>query len=206
MSILQEPEATPKELLEYMVARLGKDWIYWEPETLSSYIDWDSIDQSEYNKNKINAIKVVLNNDIFWKDWTVFEKVTLALNNVPPNFTVVEEVSPAQMAYAIRIAYSLRRFPGMNTPGKDPSFNSEVAYYVATRCYLDGLLYLPDPLSFAQSKLNEMTGNNLLAKKIEEASMDPNFNVDSEDPVSVGAIKAKIIKYYAYSNNRKAIV
>ena len=206
MSILQEPEATPLELLEYMNLQFDKDWIYWEPETIFQQMDWSSVDQSSYNKNKINAIKVVLNNDTFWKDWVVFEKTTLAFNNVPPNFTVIEEVSPAQMAYAIRVAYQMRRVPKMNTPGKDPAFSKEVSYYVATRCYMDGVVYLPEPLSFAQSSLNELTKMAPLAKEIQIASNNPEFELSEESPASVGAMKTRLIKHYAYSDKRKAIV
>lgn len=205
MSIVNEPEATPLELLDYLMAVFGKDWIYWEPETLWKHIDLSKVEQPAYNKNKIHAMRVILNNDTFWKDWVVFEKVTLALNGLPPDFNIVEEVSPAHMAFAIRIAYQLRRYPGLNTPGKDPIFSSEVKKYIAARCFLDGTVYLPEPLSFAQAALNDMTGMNKLALEIESASNNPDYEIE-EDPISVGAVKTKLIRHYAYSDRRKAII
>jgi hypothetical protein len=192
-------------LLDYMMTNHGKEWCSWEPETLWQVTEIEKHKQPIFNKNKLQAIQVVMCNDLFWKEWDVFENITLAFNNIPPRFDIIEEVSPAQMAYAVRLAGNIRRYPGANTPGKDPIFSNEVKTYIATRAYLDGTVYLAEPLDFAQTTLNDLTGMSRLAKAVQEKSNDPDFEI-SEDPVSVGAAKVLIVKAYAFSNNRKVKV
>jgi hypothetical protein len=135
----------------------------------------------------------------------VFEKVTLAFNNIPPRFTSMEDVSPAQMAYAVRVAYKIRRDPNIKLPGKDPSFSSEVKLYIAARAYMDGTVYLAEPLHVMQSELNKMTGMSKLAKEISDASNNPSLTIE-ETSVSIGAVKALIVKAYAFSDARKPII
>ena len=197
--LLNCPNCTPLELFSAATEEFGKDWFTWEPETLWSELEEDLVEQS---KNKLQAIQVVLSNNLFWKDWTTFEKICLAFNNGTPRFDAIEDVSPAQMAYAIRIAYELRRHAQL--PGKMPVFSEEVLDYIAIRSYLDGIVYLPKPLDVAQARLNDITGLKLLAEAIEKTSKDPNAEL-LEDPVSIGAVKSKIITAYAYSDRRKEI-
>ena len=205
-TIVQECDATPFELLELLMTKFGREWIEWEPETLWTItrID-DTTDMCMYNKNKIMAMKTILSNDLFWKQWHIFEKCVLALNNVPPRFDVMEEVTPAQMAYAVRVAYELRAYPGANTPGKDPVFAPEVKAYVAARAHLEGLVYLPEPLDFAQAKLDEMSGEAKLVDRIKARLNDPDGAAD-ETPEGIGAVRAAVIKAYAYSKKRKPLV
>lgn len=201
MDLLKISEATPKELFEYMTDKYGFEWTKWEPETI-----WQTTGaEDSYVKNKLQAIQVIVNNQMFWTEWEVFEKVTLAFNNIPPNFQVIEEVSPAQMAFAIRSAYKIRRDARCKVSGKEPVFNQEVKIYIATRAYLDGTVYLPGPLDIAQSELDRLTGQQKLAKEIEDAHRNPSLEV-KEDAVSIGAIKALIVKTYAFSDERKSIV
>lgn len=205
MQILNEPEATPLELVDYMVMHHGKDWVNWEPETIWQILDVDRYEQSVYNKNKLQALQMVLSNSLFWKDWLAFEKCVLAFNNVPPRFDVIESVSPAQMAYAIRIARQVRKIETTKQSGRLPAFDVEVKKYIAIRSYLDGLIYLPEPLDFAQNELDKLTGLGRHADTVKAATNNPKFEIE-EDPISIGAAKAMIVRSYAYSDSRKAIV
>jgi hypothetical protein len=205
-SLVDDCEATPEELLDYMMKSYGKEWVGWEPETIWTVTRMDSTsDICLFNKNKLMAIKAILSNDMFWKDWITFEKCTLALNNVPPRFDILEEVSPGQMAYAVRVSYDLRRYPGANTPGRDPVFSSEVKSYVAARSYMEGIAYLPEPLDFAQSKLDSFTGEARLAESIKARLNTPEAPAD-ETPEGIGAVRAAVIRAYAFSKKRKPIL
>lgn len=205
-AIIDDCEATPEQLLDFMMKSYGKEWISWEPETVWAVLRINPMSANcIFTKNKLMAMKAILSNDQFWKDWICFEKCTLALNNIPPRFDMIEEVSPAQMAYAVRVAKDLRRYPGANTPGKDPVFSLEVQNYVAARAYMEGIVYLPDPLSFAQSKLNGFTGEARLADAIRARLNDPDAMAD-ETPEGIGAVRAAVITAYAYDKKRKPVI
>lgn len=193
---------TPKELFTKLTDMYGKDWYAWEPETiwkeieLAKFYDLDT----ECVRSKIQAIQTIVSNDSFWKEWHVFEKICLAFNNITPKFDIIEDVSPAQMAYGMRMANEIRGSAYL--PGKAPSYSVEVKIYIATRCYLDGLVYIPKPLDIAQKHLNEITQMPELAAHIEAYAMQIDAKIE-ENAVSIGAIKAKIISSYAYSDKRK---
>lgn len=203
MTICQE--CTPLELLDHMMQHYGKEWISWEPETLWKELGITPASfESDILRNKLQAMQVILSNDLFWKDWVTFEKICLALNGIPPRFDYIEDVYPSHMAYAIMNAIKMRRYPGANTPGKDPVFSDEVLSYIAARSILEGVVFLPGPLSVAQAKLNDMTGLKLLAEEIEQKMHDPNFEI-GEDPISVGAARAFAIMLYASDSGRKKL-
>ena len=196
-------EATPLELMQALMDRWGKQWISWEPETVWRNIWAAKPDEMPLvNREKIMAIKGILASDGFWKDWGVFEKTTLALNNIPPRFDILEHVYPSQMAYAVRVASDLIRFPGATKAGKERIFSSEVKSYIAGRAFLEGVVYLPDPLTFAQAKLDDMSGEGKLAKAIAVRANTPEATLD-ETPEGIGAMRAIMIRHYAFDNHRK---
>jgi hypothetical protein len=205
LSLVEDCEASPQELLDHMMKTYGRDWVEWEPETIWRETRLEKAeDICIYNKNKIQAVQLILSNDRFWKEFPVFENVCLAFNNVPPRFDLMEEITPGQMAFGVRAAYDIRRYPGANTPGKDPVFSLEVKQYVATKLFLEGLVYAPPPLDFSQKRLDSITGMGQLAKKISSMMHNPDSPAD-ETPEGIGAARAAAIYLYAHSGDRKPL-
>jgi hypothetical protein len=122
-------------------------WIEWEPETL-----WEEMRRafgrvpSDAVKGKVQAVKTLLVSDAFWRDHLAFEKIVVALNGASVLFDQYQQPSPGQIAYALKEAASIRSAP----------FTDEVLRYVATVCFEDGLILLPEPLDVAQDSLDEM--------------------------------------------------
>lgn len=139
---------SPRELLGGVTARLGREWVTWEPETL-----WAELKRragklpDEITRNKIQAARTLLTSESFWKDHWVFEKVVLAFNSRVPVFNEYQRPSPAMIAKGILEAGKIRDLP----------FSDEIRTYVALVAFLDGLILLPEPLEFAQDALNGMT-------------------------------------------------
>ena len=160
-SLFSSIRATPRRIDQALIDRYGSEWLKWTPETLFATIREDFGTQiARVNLDKIQATALLHLSDSFWQGWEVFEKVTVAFNNVIPLFDRVQDVTVAQMLHAVREAGEIRREP----------YGPEVISYIAVRAREDGLLYLPPPLDFAQERLDEMNPpeSALIRKEVRE--------------------------------------
>jgi hypothetical protein len=139
---------TPSELAEALVETFGTDWLAWEPETLRAEIK-DEMGRSPSREawEKIQAAKLCLLSSSPWVEWDIFEKVALAFNNIVPNFQVVEDLSPAQVTFAVREMDKLRT---------DVEFEKDVPYYAAMRIRSGGLILAPSGVEFVDPIMEKM--------------------------------------------------
>ena len=154
--------ATPVELASTLSDKYGTEWLEWEPETLWKEIreDWNT-QISRINHEKINAAKLLLLSDSFWRNWETFEKVVLAFNSVMPLFDRKQDITVGQMVHAVAQANEMRQ----------EAFSDEVLSYIAMQAKEEGFLWLPAPLGVAQERLNELNpegseGNANLADEV----------------------------------------
>lgn len=113
----------------------------------------------EETVNKMGAFKVLFSNDLFWSDWSVFEKICKAFNSGIVLFNSIQIPSPEEITYTIKAVQVLRR----------ESFDDEVKGYITAACLEHGTLYPhPDVVKlFLVDKLDEELKN--LIKNLEKA-------------------------------------
>ena len=184
-------KSTPKELLSILTARLGKEWVLWEPEAL-----WAEVKRAfgslpgEMTRNRIQAAKVLLVTEAFWLDHLVFEKVVMAFNNQMPMFDRYQKPSAAMIALGIRLAREIR----------DVDFSDDVRRYIAVIAKDDGLIYLPPPIDVAQDHLDELTAG--AAGRVHQEEIGKGWAQGpkgpyGEGPVGIHLAKLRAIQEYA---------
>jgi hypothetical protein len=74
-----------------------------EPETLRTIFP----DESEDKINEAFAFITLYKTRFFWENFFIFEKIVLALNEIKPDFTMLQGAAPEQIWYAIEVAHNL---------------------------------------------------------------------------------------------------
>lgn len=143
INLFQQPEAHPVILDLALLRKYGTEWLHWEPETLVWRVpqDFRTSGVSDLNLDKIQAMKALHFNDNFWLQWEVFNWCTHPLNNMYPNFEVMQVPSTAQMMVSVQIAGTVRG---------DVSWSNEVKDFMAVACRYDGIFFPPAPLDFLE--------------------------------------------------------
>lgn len=160
-SLFATARATPRRIDQAMIDCYGIEWLEWTPETLFTTVRLDFGTQiARVNLDKLQAAALLHLSDSFWQHWEVFEKVTVAFNNVIPLFDRVQEPTVGQMIHAVREAGEIRR----------EAYLPEVISYIAVRAREEGFLYLPPPLDFAQARLDELNPpeSKLIQREVRE--------------------------------------
>ena len=139
-------DAHPVALTMVLMKEFGVEWLEWEPETLRSEIltAFQATSISEHNWNKIQAVRALTQAVGFWEEWQNFEKILQTLNNNVPRFDICQRCTMAQLMAGVDIANTVRK----------EEFSEEVQKYVAACAMDEGVMYLPDPLGFAQRILS----------------------------------------------------
>jgi hypothetical protein len=142
----------PKTLANLITSKAGPDWIVtFAPETLWTYFsdipELKDIPNYRLLKDKVLAIKTLLNSSAFWSDWHVFEKVILTFNDIVPNFSIIQEPDITDLYIGVYLADEIRT----------ETFSSEIQTYVAVVANIYGATKLYYPLEFAQKELDKLT-------------------------------------------------
>jgi len=126
------------KLKEVLDKQYGEEWVGWMPETLDRtiFLDFNTV-MNQAVREKILAMKMCLNINYAWHEWSVFQKVVLALNGISPNIEMVEDPSLSQVIKTIPVMQSLR-------PGEQ--FDDNVKKYIAVLCKSEHLIIPPPQL------------------------------------------------------------
>jgi len=124
----------------------GKDYVEFEPETFKQ-----DLGIGGEVLCKIMAGLVLKTTSKFWNDITAFEKIALVLNNRLVSFTEYQELSPAEIAWAVTEA-------GLITHPEP--LGDDVRIYIAKILHDEGYDLSPFPLGEVQSQLNDI--NNIM--------------------------------------------
>ncbi len=122
--------------------------IAWEPESVWLELDDRGIDMPLINRDKFLAASSLVQSPAFYWDSNIFEKTTMSFNNVLSDSSILQEASPAQMAWAVFEAEKLREL--------DVDFDYEPRGYAAVCMHKAGLLVAPKELEFAQEELERI--------------------------------------------------
>lgn len=124
----------------------GPEWWGWEPETQRQILaEGYPAGMSELSWNKLQAVSTFhVAPDLVLNEWECFLPTITALNNVIPDFNVLQLPSPPRLYAGVRM---LRMFD------KDIEFGDEVARFVASSMLHEGVYFAPGELSFVQHLL-----------------------------------------------------
>lgn len=145
INLFQHPSAHPLILDLALLKKYGPDWMRWDIETLVWRVpkDFKTSSISELNLGKIQAVKTLHYNDLYWTAWEVFNWCTQPFNNLYADFRTTQVPSAAQLAVSVDIASRIRT---------DVPYNAEVKAFMTTACKYEGVFCPPDSLSFLAIK------------------------------------------------------
>lgn len=169
--LLRDPSAATVALMAAAKTQLG-DFLAWEPESIWLELDRQGVDLPAENRAKIMAgIALRLMPSFYW-DGIVFEKTALAFDGLLPNPDILEEASPARLAWAVVEADWIIR------AAKDASWEwgHEPRAYAGVVLARAGFVLAPEQLSFAQSALDRERPSTHLLDEVKQrwAGVDKN--------------------------------
>jgi len=150
--LLVSSDTTLYSISAIMTYAFKKAWIDWEPETVRQALKSKfGIDASAITLNKILALQIIFTQDIYTYDWFVFEKLAEAVANMLSDFTRFTAINIDFSAILINIIKDFWQ----GDPNK-LDFGPDIQNYVAACARQEGIIFLAEPLSFAQARLNEI--------------------------------------------------
>lgn len=88
--MLRDDNLHPWALFVLLSMRFDQEWLDWEPETIHKTIQRQfDVVPNETRKNQIGAIKAVMNDHRFWRDYRVFGWTCVAWNGQIPRFDII---------------------------------------------------------------------------------------------------------------------
>lgn len=149
--LLADPASPPIPLANAVMAVLGKGWLGWDPEVLTSELKehTDPTGLSEIPReslDKLLAMRLAITTNIPWIDWHPFLICCLAFNGVPFDPEVAQVVQPSHLAYGVRILRKLK---------PSEPFRREVRVTMAVMLAHEGIVWVPD------EPLGEIAGEEL---------------------------------------------
>lgn len=159
INLFQHPDAHPIALDLALLRRYGPEWLTWEAETLELRIPIDFRTQSlsSLNLEKLMAVKTMHLTDDFWKRWEVLVPCSQALNDVFPDFEVMQVPTYGELLVAADIGGRIRA---------DVTWSEEVESYIRVVMAHDGIFFGIEPLAFQPTTFS---GIPIELTKIEEA-------------------------------------
>jgi hypothetical protein len=155
--LLQDDMTTATGCYRAAQALLGPTFRGWEPESIWLTLERDGIDLSVITRDKLMAALTLTMVPAFWFEVNAFENTVLAFNNVTSDPSVLQEATPAQMAWAVYEAELLYNEAG--DFGETTEFDREPTIYTATVLNRAGFMVAPDTLTFAQPALSKLNCN-----------------------------------------------
>jgi hypothetical protein len=154
------------------VHRLLGDFLAWEPESIWLELQHQDVDLPVENRIKVMAgVALRLVPSFYW-DAIVFEKTAIAFDGHPCNPDILEEASPARLAWAVVEAAWIIR------DANDASWEvgSEPRAYAGVILNRAGFVLAPEQLDFAQNALDRIRHHDHLTDEVKErwAKVDKN--------------------------------
>lgn len=141
---------TPAVVLVRATMAVVGEFLAWEPESIWLELHRQGVDLPEENRAKLMAAQTLRLVPSFYWDALVFEKTALAFAGVMPAPEILEEASPARLAWAVvEAAWILRDFREASW-----QFEHEPCAYAAVVLNRAGFVLAPEQLSFAQAWLD----------------------------------------------------
>jgi hypothetical protein len=108
-AILNDDDASPIAVFEFLNQSLGKEWPTWEFETIEKmlWVDY-SFAFEEENRDKVQALKVIAQSDAPFDEWYAFNQVATSLTGHTADFFVLKHPSPGMCLVALTTMKHIR--------------------------------------------------------------------------------------------------
>jgi hypothetical protein len=161
--LLRNPDTAAVGLMKATHALLG-DFLAWEPESIWLELQHQGVDLPVENRAKLQAAIALRLVPTFYWDGIVFEKTALAFDGLVPNPDILEEASPARLAWAVVEAGWIIR------QAKDTAWEigSEPRAYAGVVLNRAGFVLAPEQLAFAQSALSRERFHTHLLEEVRD--------------------------------------
>lgn len=135
-TVLGDDNTPAIKIYNFLNERFKDEWWDWEIETLEKllWIDYGHV-LSDVMAEKIQAMKLVVNNQRSFFDWYYFNVVSLSMTGHPADFTGLSSPSPGMAIATMKVMKQIR---------PDEEFSREVKKYVCLLLKNDGI-YVPPP-------------------------------------------------------------
>lgn len=152
VELLRTPSASAVAVYQAATKLLG-DFLEWEPESIWLELHHHGVDVPEENRGKLMAALTLRLVPGFYWDGIVFEKTAVALDGYLPHPDILEEATPAQLAWAVEEAAWILRL------AREPAweFQHEPRAYAGVVLARAGFVLAPEQLNFAQQALDRQT-------------------------------------------------
>jgi hypothetical protein len=161
--LLRDPDASAVALMPAVHSLLG-DFLAWEPESIWLELQHQGVDLPEENRVKVMAGLALRMMPSFYWDAIVFEKTALAFDSHPCNPEILEEASPARLAWAVVEAEMIIRKASETTW----EWGHEPRAYAGVILARAGFVLAPEQLSFAQVALDRQNHRPDLRDEVQE--------------------------------------
>jgi len=140
---------------------IGPTFFSWEPESIRLELTDLDVEILDENFNALMAVITLRETTNFFWDANVFENVCVALNGETPQFDIVHELAPGQIAWGVEQAnmivdnFSDHEIPeGLEMVER---FDYEPVEYAVSSCLRAGLITVPEELLFIQDRIEVRT-------------------------------------------------
>lgn len=201
---LRDPTTPAVVLMKAAHAALG-DFLAWEPESIWLELERQGVDLPVENRAKLGAAIALRLVPSFYWDAVVFEKTAMAFDDAPPNPDILEEASPARLAWAVVEADMIIH------AARDATweFSHEPRAYTGVVLARAGFVLAPEQLAFAQSALNRERHHTHLLEEVKErwAGVDKSRLEDlhlEETPVDVQIARLAGVELHVRTRRTRA--
>lgn len=134
------PDANAIVLDLALLQKYGPEWLEWEIETVQYRVKHDFAQSiSSLNLHKLQAVRSLHLVSTYWQEWHVFTWVTMALNAVPPDFSVMQVPTVAQAMISVDMAKRINQ---------SVEFSQEINDFLEQVQMFDGIFVPIEPLTF----------------------------------------------------------
>lgn len=140
--MLENPETFGSVLVTGLTDEFGVEWLSWEPNTILMEIEqkWKSR-PPPVNRDKINALAMILTTNMFYRSLEVFIPTCHALNNREATFHTFMPASVSEMSWG------LAEVSLLSPPDEWDIFNVEIPQYMLLQLEVEGFSKPPRIMS-----------------------------------------------------------
>jgi len=163
INLFQHPDAHPVVLDKALTSRYGTDWLEWDTEVLEAVIPQDLGTDSvgDLTLDKIEAMRTLHVNSNFWSRWEVFLWLTMPLNDIPPDFVVMQVPTLAQCLVSTEIADSVHH---------NHVWSQELLDYLGVVYRHDGIFCPVPPLEEVEIDVPDLVDQQAILRRWPEVS------------------------------------
>lgn len=209
-----------------LFSQLGKDfgrlsWAAWTPEqTWREIREKTGAAPSPVVRNMIGALRGLVESEAFWNEHHAFLWMAQALNGEVPDFSVLPELAPEQIAFAVHVAGQIRDGSPVVLPDKSSipgvRYDEQVLATIAAIFHLAGLLVVPPPIpgeaneqirrlqdAAAQAMARDVSAAwGKLEKRLDSGTKLAAEEFDQQEPLDLQL--ARLVSIWEYVNNPHA--